>query len=236
MSEDRFGGWLARIAALGLCLVAGCMAYNKLSERQGMPLRKTFSKLEQVLDNEQVEAVKAVEKPEIKAPVQKPVKVPVQEVKKEEISYKTEDFSKDSDRILMARIAFGEARNCSDEEMTAVAYTISTRASDGLPYNGEGSFRSVIFNPHGYSCLSNAKFNKENLEAIKDPMTYDPENFERALRIVDGVLSGKLKNPAPQANLYDLRGCSPKWLKSDRVRKVKIPLSFKHGFYREVRG
>lgn len=154
---------------------------------------------------------------------------------KSSLASQASDFSKDDDRTLVARIVFGEARNCPYEERVAVAYSILTRRDDRLPYNGEGSIRNVVFYPYGYSCLSNKKWNKENLMTIKDPMRYDPENWRISKEIANGVLDGKLKNPVPGANLYDLRGCNPKWLKSPNVKRLPTPKNFKHIWCKENR-
>lgn len=51
--------------------------------------------------------------------------------KQKRISYKTNDFSEDSEKVLLARMIFGEGRNCSYDEQIAIGFTSFERANDG---------------------------------------------------------------------------------------------------------
>jgi len=152
----------------------------------------------------------------------------------EERDYKIKNFSKDSEEVLFARMLFGEARNCSDEEIIAVGYTAVNRTKDGRNWNGEGSIKEVLLSPKQYSCFNDDKYNQKNLEAMRNPMKYDSVNFERALKISREILSGKYRNPIDNATLYDLKGCNPKWLKSNKVTETTQVQGSKHKFYKEI--
>jgi len=113
-------------------------------------------------------------------------------------SYKTLDFSKDTNEVLLARMLFGEARNCSDLEKVAIAYTAINRASDGKKWNGE-TIKESILKPWQYSC-----FNKDdpNREKLMNPEKYDAKSFEKCLQISRDVLSEKYKDQTNGATHY----------------------------------
>ena len=151
--------------------------------------------------------------------------------KQKRISYKTNDFSEDSDKVLLARLIFGEGRNCSYDEQISIGFTSFERANDGKKWNGE-TIREAILCPSQYSCFNK---NDPNYEKIKDPEKYDKKSWTKALKISEGILSGKLKNKnlVPNATHFHTHSISPKWSKSSKMKDLKEPKNFKHNFYRE---
>lgn len=147
--------------------------------------------------------------------------------------YRVSDFSKDSDEVLLARMLFGEARNCSDMEKIAVAYTAINRANDGKKWNGE-SVRGAILKPWQYSCFNE---NDSNRDKLMNPEKYDKQAFARCLDIARDVLAGKYKDPTGATHYFNPETAKPKWAdKIRRLGRIKVDnegnLS-KHEFYRE---
>jgi len=139
-------------------------------------------------------------------------------------------FSADSDEVLLARMLFGEARNCSDEEMIDVAYTAVNRANDGKRWNGE-TLREAILKPWQYSCFNSGD---PNLPKLKDPKKYDPESWERCLRIARGVVSGEYEDKNKGATHYFAKGTRrPAWADSSQMIDILEPEKYKHDFFRE---
>ena len=139
--------------------------------------------------------------------------------------YKTDDFSKDTERILLARMIWGEARSCHDIEKVAVAYTAVNRANDGKKWNGE-TIQEAILKPLQYSCFNK---NDPNRNKLKDPEKYDAQSFQRCLRISEIVIGKEFEDPTKGATHYfnpDI--AKPKW--ADKMRKIgKIPVGEKDG-------
>ena len=141
------------------------------------------------------------------------------------VSYQTNDFSKDSDKILLARMIYGEARNCSDEEKIAVAYTVINRANDSKKWNGE-NIKDCILKPWQYSCFNK---NDVNRKKLKNP----PKRvFEDYIKIAEDVLNGKYTElNKGQTHYFNPRVVRPKWAdKLDRIGRIK---NSKHEFYIE---
>lgn len=99
-------------------------------------------------------------------------------------NYSTTDFSKDTEQVLLARMLFGEARGCSDEERRVIAATAIHRANLGGWY-GKG-IHGVILKDKQFSC-----FNKDdkNYAKIQDPAKYDLPSFEKCLTVAKEMLS-----------------------------------------------
>lgn len=145
-------------------------------------------------------------------------------------NYKTNDFSKDSDEVLLARMIFGEARNCSDTEKAAVAYTVMNRTKDGKKWNGT-SLREVILCPWQYSCFNK---NDPNSDKLKDPERYDQKAFENCLQIARQVISGETKDPTNGATHYfNPNSANPSWAKELRnIGRIKTEQgASRHQFY-----
>ena len=151
-----------------------------------------------------------------------------------EISYKTANFSIDSDTILLARMIFGEARGCSNLEKVAVAYTAINRANDGKKWNGE-ILKEVILKRWQYSCFNKNDINRKKIE---DPERYDSKSWKICLKIAEDVLSKKVKDPTPGATHYfnsKLVSSYPDWAnKLTKVGKIQTETGLsEHEFYIE---
>jgi N-acetylmuramoyl-L-alanine amidase len=142
------------------------------------------------------------------------------------ITYKTNDFSTDSDTVLLARLLFGETRGELKTDGVAVAYTAISRARDDDPSNGN-TLREAILADYQYSTFNK---NDPNYEKVKNPEKYDVTSWNECLNLAQGILSGKYSDPTNGAtNYYLLEGMSkdrngnrkePSWAKSDRLAKV----------------
>jgi len=144
-------------------------------------------------------------------------------------NYKVEDFNLDSDQVILARMIFGEARNCSDLEKVAVAYTALNRANDGKVWNGT-NVKEAVLKKWQYSC-----FNKDdpNLPKLKNPEKYDFNSFQKCLEIAGKVLKGEYKDPTNGATHYHTKEINPNWKNSPTMIPKTTPADFKHNFYRE---
>ena len=153
----------------------------------------------------------------------------------EEPEYKTKNFANDSDEVILARMLFGEARNCTELEKVAVAYTTLNRIDDGKKWNGE-TLREVILCPKQYSCFNE---NNPNRKELMNPEKYDKSSFEDCLRIARGVLEGKYQDPTNGATHYfNPKLANPSWARSRSMKKIgKIKISdgkySAHEFYLE---
>jgi spore germination cell wall hydrolase CwlJ-like protein len=163
-----------------------------------------------------------------------PVSVPMsKKVEKAPISYKTnkKDFSDDTDSVLLARMLYGEARDCSDAEKVAIAYSAINRIHDGKKWNGE-TLRGVVLASSQYSCFNS---NDPNKKKLMDPQNknYSPNAWENCLRVAEGVLDGKIADPTDGATHYHTTNVNPFWKhKRQMKRKGRINGS-KHIFYKE---
>lgn len=146
--------------------------------------------------------------------------------KKGEKTYRLDNFKSDSDKVLLARLVYGEARNCSDEEKAAVAYTVVNRAMDGKKWNGE-TIRESILKPWQYSCFNK---NDPNREKLMDP---EKNVFENCLRVADRVLKNKNGGLNKGQTNYHTKSVRPRWSFSPKMKKIKFGEKFKHLFYRE---
>lgn len=153
--------------------------------------------------------------------------------------YKTNDFSKDSDNVLLARMLFGEARGCSKNEKIEIAYTVINRINDGKKWNEE-TLREVILKPWQYSCFNK---NDVNYKKVKDPLSddvgegyseYNRKAFEECLEVVDGVLANKYpKLNKGQTHFFNPKAANPYWAFSDKMEKIGKIGNSEHVFYRE---
>ncbi len=149
-------------------------------------------------------------------------------------AYKTSDFSSDSDEVLLARMLFGEARNCSDLEKIAIGYTAINRANDGKKWNGE-TVKEAILKPNQYSCFNDGDPNKEKL---MNPYVDDKEAFDKCLIVASNMLKDKYDDKNTGAtHYYNPSGCKePAWA-SKMIKIGKIDVGdgkvSKHIFMRE---
>tara|TARA_Y100000310_G_scaffold338258_1_gene427407 strand:+ start:768 stop:1466 length:699 start_codon:yes stop_codon:yes gene_type:complete len=153
-------------------------------------------------------------------------------VEVEPTSYKIANFSKDDDKSLLARMIFGEARNCSETERVAVGYSAINRVNDGKRWNGE-TISEVLLKDWQYSCFNK---NDPNRNKLLNPEAYDAESFYECLEVAEEILSGKLKDPTNGATHYfNPASANPSWAdKLEKIGKIKTEKGIsKHEFYRE---
>jgi UDP-N-acetylenolpyruvoylglucosamine reductase len=139
-------------------------------------------------------------------------------------NYKTSDFHKDSEQVLLARMLTGEADECSDIEKIAIAYTAINRKKWGM------SLKEVILYPNAYSCF-NPEFDSSTF--LKDPLRYDKTEFLNCLKISAEILDGKYKDPTKGATFYYNPNLvkKPKWTRGlIKVGRIK---NSHHIFYKE---
>lgn len=153
--------------------------------------------------------------------------------KKKKFPFKTDNFKTDSERVLMARMLYGEARNCSNTEKVAIAYTAVNRAHDKKAWNGK-TVKEAILKPWQYSCFNN---NDPNKKQLKNPEAYSPKAFYRCLNIAKGVLSGKIIDPAKATHYYNPNAVKtkPNWAyTSKKIGRIRTETGkSKHVYYRE---
>jgi len=137
-------------------------------------------------------------------------------------------FEKDSDKTLLARMLFGEARNCSFAEKVAIAYTAINRANDNKTWNGR-TLRGAILCPWQYSC-----FNKgdPNLPKLTNPKAYSPKAWEQCLSAADAALSYKYPDMNQgQTHYFNPRHANPNWANS--IERLGELAKGKHVFLKE---
>lgn len=143
-----------------------------------------------------------------------------------------DDFAKDNDETLLARMIYGEARGEELEERIAVGYTAVNRANDGVKWNGT-DIRSVVLKPKQYSCFNEDDVNREKL---LNPEKDDAKTWEECLDVAEGILNGKYEDPTQGATHYfNPKLCQPSWAKKmEKIGRIKTKLGeSKHEFYRE---
>ncbi|VVB82836.1 Cell Wall Hydrolase [uncultured archaeon] len=144
-------------------------------------------------------------------------------------NYITNDFKKDSEKVLLARMLLGEAEDCSEIEKVAIAYTALNRAKDKEEWNGE-TLKEVILKPNQYSCFNSGT---DSNIFLKNPLKYNQNEFFYCLEISAKVLEGKYQDPTGGATYYynPAKVKEPRWTK--KLAKVgKIKNSY-HIFYKK---
>ena len=147
--------------------------------------------------------------------------------------YKTENLRNDTDDILLARMIFGEARDCADQEKIAVAYTAINRIDDGKRQNGT-TLKEVLLAPDQYSCFNRRDKNRTKL---MDPDKYGKKEFEHCLLLARVLMAKKYKDPTNGATHYHAAYARPLWSLSPSMKKIgriETPEGKSaHIFYRE---
>jgi len=130
-----------------------------------------------------------------------------------------------SDTALLARMLFGEARNCSRQEKVAVAYTALNRAKDGKKWNGS-TIEEAILKKYQYSCFNQSDPNRRKLI---HPARYDRKAWIECLDVADEVL--RKKATRYEATHYHTKTVCPAWTRT--MRRTGGNKEFKHIFYKE---
>jgi spore germination cell wall hydrolase CwlJ-like protein len=195
------------IPLTALVLIAGLM----LPKRAEAP----------TMDNYSLESRIEIVKPEI-----------IPSLKVSPLNYITNDFYKDSDDILLARMLLGEAQGCSPIEKICVAYTAINRMNDGKNWNGT-TLQEVILKPYQYSA-----FNSDRNSKLKNPLAYDSKEFLRCLKLSKEILAGKSIDFTGGATHYlnpnhpDLKGKPlPEW--ANRLEKIGRIQNSYHVFFKD---
>lgn len=221
LKGNEIWGLPISLALAGILLYGGWKYMTNQSRANAKPNLET--KVVQTTDTNNTNSMNDLESEKLVS--YKPNEAYKSEKVKPHIEYKTSDFSKDSDRIILARAIYGEARNCSDEEKIAVAHTVINRVNDGKKWNGE-NVKDVILKPWQYSCFNK---NDVNYEKLKNP---DKKIFERCLKVADEVLQGKYENlNKGQTHYFNPKVVKPKW--ADKMYKIGKIGNSKHEFYIE---
>lgn len=132
----------------------------------------------------------------------------------------TEDWNDDSERMILARTIYGEARGkeWSDQLRVAIAWSAKNRIKTAHWGN---DYHSVVLADLQYSC-----FNEKdpNLPFVKDPLSDDKEAWENCYKIAGQVMNDELEDPTDGANHYFSEFIDfPEWTKSPQAEfKIKI--------------
>ncbi len=137
----------------------------------------------------------------------------------------TEDFSDDSETILLARVIFGEARNelLSDSARIAVGWSIRNRVEYKNALRYGGTYHAVILKPKQYSSFS---VRDKNRYLVEDPLTnenvIDARAWRNCYNIAADILSDRVADPTDGANhFFDDSISRPSWAKQEYL-KIKI--------------
>lgn len=137
------------------------------------------------------------------------------------------NFSDDTDQLLLARAIFGEARGVADERAkVAVGWTMRNRIDIG-DWRG-GTYREVILKDAQYSAFNQGDNNRPYVE---DPFCklnqIDVQAWFGCYRIAEQVIANAVADPTGGAtNYYSDGGIAPAWAIQQNF-KVKIgPFNF----------
>ena len=141
--------------------------------------------------------------------------------------------NRDQDRMVLARLVFGEARGEGDEGRIAVAWTVLNRLAKSKRRYGS-TITKVCLRRSQYSCFGSGG----HLAAMLEPWDNDPESWAGCCAVADAVLEGREPNPVPGIThyvagwLYRNDEKCPSWAREPQVEPVEIG---RHVFLRGVR-
>ena len=110
-----------------------------------------------------------------------------------------------SDREIVARTAWGEARNQGVEGMQGVINVIFNRAA--LHWQGETTARGVCLHRKQFDCWLPGDPNLPKLLAVTDA---DPQ-YAEALQLADSAFAGTLADITGGADSYEVEGTGAYW-------------------------
>lgn len=136
----------------------------------------------------------------------------------------------ESDRNILARTLWGEARGESLDGQIAVAWTIRNRVFDGKAKSwwGEG-YAGVCQKPYQFSCWNK---NDPNYIYLSGARQIPPRELSQAQIAADQVMAGKVPDPTSGATHYYATSMSkpPVWAKG---AKQTLKLG-RHVFFKDV--
>lgn len=128
---------------------------------------------------------------------------------------RTEDFSKDTDTMLLARLIYGESRGKSDELKIAVAYSVLNRVEKDSWYGK--TLREVMLKRKQYSCFNP---NDPNFVKVKDPYKFEnPRVWKKCYNIAEKVLSKEVEDPTNGSTHYHTDTVKPNW-RTKSIKKI----------------
>lgn len=169
---------------------------------------------------------------------------------KTENSYKTNNFSRDSEKVLLARLIYGEARGIlkyenDQREPIMIGFTALNRANDKAKWNGTNLKEVILKNRpietkygkiitvYQYTCFNPRD---KNFKKIQNPEKYDSKSWRQSLDISRKLLEGKCTHLNYGQDHYHKKDMEkyPDWTESPRMKKVWGQEFFKHYFYRDT--
>lgn len=102
-----------------------------------------------------------------------------------ERNYITDDFWKDKDEVLLARMLFGEVARRPKGEKMEIGSTAITRMSWGL------TLKEAILFPRAYSCFND---DSNRLDELKNPFDYGKTEFLNCLKVSKELLEMNYKS------------------------------------------
>ena len=129
-----------------------------------------------------------------------------------------------SERDIVARTVWGEARGEGPAGWAAVAWVIRNRAA--RPGWWGRDLRSVCLCPRQFSCWNVEDANRAQMTALPDE---DP-TLSAIRTTVAGVLTGTIPDPSSGATHYHSRAVAPVWA----ARLAATATIGGHEFYKEV--
>jgi len=129
------------------------------------------------------------------------------------------DLSQMSDREVLARTLWGEARGEGRIGMHAVANVIINRfrkpgwwsrdRGDNIP---DDTIAAVCLDPHQFSCWNRNDPNRNKLLAVDDS---DP-SYRVAVELADMAIQGVLEDIVKGATSYHTKAIKPYWAKAEK--------------------
>jgi spore germination cell wall hydrolase CwlJ-like protein len=102
-----------------------------------------------------------------------------------EKNYVTDDFTKDKDEVLLARMIMGEVAKHPKWEKMEIGSTAITRMNWGL------TLKEVILFPRAYSCFNE---DSNRLDELRNPFDYGKTEFLNCLDVSKELLKMKYKS------------------------------------------
>ncbi len=140
--------------------------------------------------------------------------------------FKTDDFSKDFDEVLFARMLLGEGEGMSELGKIENGYVALNRLFDIKKRWGK-TIKEVLLQPNQFSSF------EERKKRLEDPLKYNPKEFLECLTLSRDLLKGKYKDPTEGAthffNPYLIK--TPYWANHmDEIKKINTG---PHRYYKE---